>query len=197
MTAAMSDSSTPSNPDGGLRSNYRIALGAVACLSYAVHAIWHIASGTAWDALWICHLAALMIGLGMILGAPRLNAAGFLCSVLGLPSWLLYLLSGEPLIPTSLLTHVAAPLVGLLGIRSMGLPKGAAWLAIAIVVLLTLICTRLTPAEANVNLAHGPIEGLSLWRVKGSAHLLLLFAQWIAGLMAAEIAARSIIRRVA
>lgn len=165
----------------------RVVLGLVAVGGYASHAAWHVRHDTPWDALWICHVAALMIGIGMVFGFARLNGAGFLCAALGLPSWILYLLGGGDFIPTSVLTHAVAPAFALVGIRSLGLPRGSAALAFFLLIPLTAASWRFTPPDANVNLAFGPIEDLSLWSSGPPLHHAFLFGQWALGLVVTQL----------
>lgn len=186
---------TPAGPRRPRRA-MALVLGLLGVAGYATHAGYHILTGHPEDVLWICHVSALLIGLGLIAGSPLLNAAGLLCATLGLPSWLLYLLSGEPLIPTSLLTHVLGPALGLWGIRHFGFPRSAWWVAWILVGALTLLSRVVTPAAANVNLAFGPIKGLSLWSVGGPAHAALWMGQWALGLTVTDFAYRWILRRV-
>lgn len=168
----------------------RIVLGLVVLGGYGAHAAWHVRHNTPWDAIWICHIAALMIGLGMVLGLARLNGAGFLCAALGLPSWLLYLIDGGDFIPTSVLTHALAPALALAGIHSFGLPRGSAALAFFLLIPLTAASWRFTPPDANVNLAFGPVAGLSLWTAGPPVHYAFLFGQWAVGLVLTQLAWR-------
>ncbi len=100
--------------------------------------------------------------------------------------WVLYLLSGEPFIPTSPLTHVLGLAVGLAGARILGFPRHSWVVALAFVAVLMIGCRLFTPRDANVNLAYGPIEGLSLWSVGGAVHWVLLLLQWAIGLAVLE-----------
>ena len=159
------------------------SMGVAACAGYAAHAIYHVINGTPQDMLWTCHLAALLVGAGLLGRWSIVNAAGLMCLLLGLPMWLLYLFSGEPLIPTSLLTHVLAPILGFIGARAIGFPRHAWILALGFVAGIMAVTRFTTPSEANVNLAFGPMTGLSLWTVGGAAHWLLLLVQWALGLV--------------
>ena len=106
-------------------------------------------------------------------------------------------LSSEPFIPTSTLTHVLGLGLGIVGARRMGFPRQAWWAALAFVAGLMIFSRLFTPAEANVNLAFGPMEGLSLWKVKGAAHWALLLIQWAAGLAACQFGWRWVLSKAA
>jgi hypothetical protein len=181
-------------PRGGTGAG--MMLGVIGTSGYLTHAGYHVLSGHPEDALWVCHVAALLVAFGLIAGSSVLNTVGLLCATLGLPSWLLYLLSGEPLIPTSLLTHVLGPALGLVGVRRLGLARSGWWVALGFVGALTLVSRLITPEASNVNLAFGPIEGLSLWNVGGPAHLALWLGQWTIGLAAVQLVYGRIFRKV-
>ena len=67
-----------------------------------------------------------------------------------------------------------------------GIPRHS-WIWATLFVAITMIAARLfTPAEANVNLAFGPMAGLSLWRVQGVAHWALQLSSWAVALVVLE-----------
>jgi len=135
------------------------ALGIVAFLCYAIHGAVHVLRGTPYDLLWGCHIAALLVGFGLLLRNPTLNAIGFLWSCLGLPLWIIDIATGGEFIPTSPLTHLGAFFLGFYGVRRMGMPRGAAIKALAAMAALWAICRAVTPPAANVNLAFRVHEG--------------------------------------
>lgn len=168
-------------------------LGVLGCAGFAAHATWHILAGTPQDIIWVCNLSSLVVGVGLILGSPLINAVGLLGLTIGLPTWILSLVSGEPLIPTSLLTHVLGLVLGIVGARRMGFSRQAWWTALLFVEAVMIVSRLFTPEEANVNLAFGPIEGLSLWTVTGAAHWTLLLVQWTVGLAVVQFALRRVL----
>ncbi|HPN10957.1 MAG TPA: hypothetical protein PLA65_02780 [Spirochaetota bacterium] len=141
---------------GGKR---RIVLGSAAWAFYAVHAAALLYLGEWWGMFWGCHVASILIGFGLLLERPALNAAGVMRLVLGDFMWVLYLAGGGDLYPTSILTHVCALLVGLLGVRMMGVPRHAWALALSMMLALAAITRLATPARENVNLAFRVHEG--------------------------------------
>jgi hypothetical protein len=177
-----------SSPEDSPLTNQLPWLGALACLGYAIHAGYLIHSGNAHDAVWVCHISALVVGVGLIFRSALLNAAGLMCLSVGLPMWLLYLASGEPLMPTSPLTHILGLAIATAGMRQLGLPKRAWLVALSLVAALMVVSRLVTPAEANVNLAFGPMSGLSLWTAGGVAHWVFLLTQWALGLAVVQFA---------
>lgn len=133
--------------------------GLVAIVFYAIHAGQHLYHGRPEDLLWACHLGALAVGVGLVVVRARIVAVGFLWLCLGNVLWLLDLATGAELIPTSLLTHVGGFAIGLLGVVRLGLPRGSAWQAMLSFLVLQQLCRWLTPAAANVNVAHSVWTG--------------------------------------
>lgn len=173
-------------------------LGIIGCAGYATHAGYHILNGTPQDTIWVCHLSALLVGVALMIGSARMNAAGLLCLTVGFPMWVLYLFSGEPFIWTSPLTHVLGLVLAVLGARALGGVPPYTWAAAVMFVGVLMVVARVfTPAEANVNLAFGPMEGLSLWTVGGAAHWALQLMSWAVGLFVLELAWRRILRPAA
>lgn len=132
-------------------------IAAFAC--YAIHAAVHLQRGQPYDLLWVCHIAALLVGSGLLLRNATLNAIGFLWSCLGVPLWLVDIAAGGELIPTSPLTHLGALALGLFGVRKLGMPRGAAMKALAAFAALWALCRAVTPPAANINLAFRVHDG--------------------------------------
>ncbi len=120
---------------------------------YAIHAAVHLARGEPYDLLWGCHVAALLVGAGLMFRNATLNAVGLLWSCFGLPLWLLYTFTGGEFMPTATLTHVGGVVLGVYGVTVMGLPAGSAWKALTSYLELWAVTRAMTPASANVNLA--------------------------------------------
>ncbi len=134
-------------------------LGALPVFFYAIHAGFWVVRGVPENALWTCHIASFLIGAGMIFLRPRLAAVGLLWVMMGLPLWILDLSAGGEFLPTSALTHVGAPATALFFFRRTAFPRGSWWRAVLVLGLLVLLTRLITPAEENVNLAHGIWKG--------------------------------------
>ena len=138
-------------------------LGVIAIACYGIHAAVSVKRGEPQDLLWACHIAALLVGIGLLLGSVTLNAIGLLWSSVGTAFWILYLATGGELIAASFLTHGSALVAGTIGVRRLGMPRGAAWKAMAAFVLLWIATRVLTPPSANVNLAFAVYDGWQGW----------------------------------
>jgi hypothetical protein len=131
----------------------RRALAVIAVVFYALHASVHLRRGEPYDLLWGCHLAVLLVAAGLFVRSASLNAVGLLWACFGLPIWLIYTFTGGEFMPTATLTHVGALVIGILGVRLLGFPRGSAWKALAGYVGLWGLTRVVTPESANVNLA--------------------------------------------
>jgi hypothetical protein len=127
-------------------------LGLLGVVLYAGHAGRRALLGHPEHLLWMCHVGALLVATGLLARAATVNAIGTHWLVLGVPLWLADLARGAEFFPTSLLTHVGGLVLGLLGLRALGLPRGAWWTSAGALVLLAALGRALTPAVDDVNL---------------------------------------------
>jgi hypothetical protein len=134
-----------------------LAIAAFAC--YAAHAAVHLSRGEPYDLLWGCHLAVVLVGAGLLASSPAINAVGLLWSCFGLPLWLLYTFTGGEFMPTAVLTHAGALVLGVFGVRLLGMPEGVWWKALAAYVALWGLTRLVTPPAVNINLAFRVHDG--------------------------------------
>jgi hypothetical protein len=147
------------------------ALGIAAVAFYAAHATTYLLRRQPENLLWVCHLGALAVGVGLIAGWPTWNAVGAFWLVLGVPLWIYDLSRGGEFIATSTLTHGGGLAVGAFGLRRIGLPRGAWWKATAALAGANLLCRAVTPPGENVNLAHAVYRG---WESAFPSHFVYL-----------------------
>ncbi len=153
----------------------RVVAGALALLFFAIHAAALILNGEPYHLLWACHSGCLLLGVGLLASQPWLASVGLLWVLLGLPMWVIGLFTDRSYLLTSSLTHLGGPLVGIIGIRSLPLPRRS-WLAASVALLLLWIVTRVaTPPAANVNLAFRVWKGWESVFPSHVAYLLFLF----------------------
>jgi hypothetical protein len=137
----------------------QIGLGSLALLFYLVHALYWILEGAASNAIWACHLGALLISTGWLILIPALNAVGTLWLGLGNLLWISDLLAGATFYPTSALTHLGGIAVGIWGVAEMGIPKRS-WLRAALGLIPLWLATRwLSDPGENVNMAFRVYSG--------------------------------------
>jgi hypothetical protein len=117
------------------------------------------------ELLWLCHVASALMVLGLLAGAHRLVAAGFLLHAgFGTVGWLLDVLATRETTPSSVLLHLLPLVVGAIELKRRGWPRGIvlpAWLFFTAWVLMS---RWVTDPALNVNLSHaawGPLNGLT------------------------------------
>lgn len=140
-----------------------MALGAAAICFYAAHAVYYLYRRQPEHLLWICHLGALVLGIGLVMRQGTLNAVGTLWLLVGLPLWFYDLTKGGKVPPTSFLTHIGGPILGLIGVKKLGMPTGLWWKALVGIVPIYGLSRLLTPPDANVNLSHAIYPGSEAW----------------------------------
>jgi len=162
--------------------------GCIAILCYAVHAAFHLSRGEPQDLLWACHIAALLVGFGLLFRSAELNAIGLLWSSFGTSLWILDLATGGEWIPTALLTHVGALAFGILGVRWLGMPRHTAVKSTAGFLPLWALTRAVTPPWANVNVAFSVYQG---WE-----HTFTRYPPYFAMLLVIGFATFSIVERL-
>jgi len=145
--------------------------GLLALAFFAIHAVWGVSTGRPTNMLWACHLAALGVGVGILARAPAVNALAVLWFCAGVPLWLFDVATGGELLPTSISTHAGGMIVGLWGVRALGMPRGVWWKAAIGVVLLQLVSRAVSDATENANLAYSVPAG---WELTFPSHLAFL-----------------------
>lgn len=163
-----------------------LALGA-----YALHAAHKLEHGLFAEMLWACHVASLLIGLGILARSIPIVAVGTLFHVaVGFPAYLLDIIVLRSTTVTSVLIHTLPPLAGLaLMRRESPWPRWTPLAAGSLYVALIPISRWLTDPALNVNLAFrpwSPIAGLAaspwltwLANIAGMALALPAFDSWL------------------
>jgi hypothetical protein len=132
-------------------------LGAMGLSLYAAHAGRRALLGHPEHLLWMCHVGVLMIATGLLARAASLNALGTEWLVAGVPLWLADLAAGGEFVPTSVFTHGGGLVLGLAGLRCLGLPRGVWWKSALVLVALAAVSRLVTPAYDDVNLAFSAL----------------------------------------
>ncbi|WP_438011560.1 hypothetical protein WME89_24740 [Sorangium sp. So ce321] len=129
-------------------------MGGLAVMAFVIHGGNHVRRGSPQDLLWMCNVAPLLLAAGCFFAKPDLAAIALLWLAFGTPIWMLDIATGSGLILTTFLPHVLCPIVAVLAVREMGLPRRA-WLKATGALLALVGLTRaLTSPAANVNLSH-------------------------------------------
>ena len=123
---------------------------------YALHAAYFMAHGRPGNLLWGCHMAALGVGTGLLLRSPVFNGLGVLSLVFGTPLWVVNFTTGGEFLPTSMGTHLGGLALGVIGVRSLGIPRFTWVKLVGLTALLMALSYYVTPEVENVNLCRGP-----------------------------------------
>lgn len=151
-------------------------LGMAALACFAVYAGYEVRFGRIEYLLWSCNVATLLVAIGLLMHWPTCNALGFFWLVLGVPLWILDLLTGAGCHFFSIFTHLGGLLLGLAGTRLLGLPGGVWWQAVATLYLLHLASRWVTPEVENINLAYRVWTGWEAYFPSHRVYILLLMA---------------------
>ena len=143
----------------------------------------HVSIGRWFDSFWVCNGATLLCGLGLILRQTLLVTSGFVWLVPGTALWATEAtLLGSSFAPASYLLHISGFAAAVYGVRRLGAHPSGYLGALGLFVGL-LLCSRLLPAEANVNCAFGPRASWKVWAALDLPHhltvaLLALVVCW-------------------
>jgi len=153
--------STIQSVSGNLMSdkNYRIVAGALAIVFFLIHAAVLVRAGEPYHILWSCHLACLMVGIALLIQLPWLHAVGFFWLTLGVPLWLLNILTSHDYMLTSTLSHIGGIIIAAYGLRFETMPRFSWAAATAGLVGLGFVSRLATPQHANVNLSFAVWQG--------------------------------------
>ncbi|MGD2271049.1 MAG: hypothetical protein PVI06_11665 [Desulfobacterales bacterium] len=141
------------------KADYRIAAGILAILFYVIHAGVLIQHNEPYHILWSCHLGCLLVGIGLLMPQPWLMSVGFLWLAMGVPLWILNVLTRAELMVTSTLSHFGGLAIALYGFRFLKMPPFSWAASTAGLILLGFFSRFVTPRHANVNLSHAVWTG--------------------------------------
>lgn len=163
----------------------------------SLHMFSKLERGLLGEMLWACHVASLLVGLGMLARQTWLVATGTLFHFgVGLPAYILDVVVLRSTTLTSVLVHVVPPLLGLQALRRVqAWPRWTPLTAAALYPCLIPVSRWLTEPALNVNLAFRPWAPLAtvspspwlswLGNLVATAVLLPLCDRWVRRWLAA------------
>jgi hypothetical protein len=159
------------------------ALGFVPLACFVVHFSAQDALGTRDHMWWMCHVAAVVLGVSLLASAALWVRIAAFWAFLGVPFWIFDWIVRGSTTKSSIITHTLVPLVGLLALTQFRMPRPVFHTAAACAFWLVVqqVSAQLTDPRFNVNVAHRPyalwggdlVEPAWLWHVLAT---LLLFA---------------------
>jgi hypothetical protein len=156
-------------------------LGALPIFFFVLYLATAAQRGKAADSLWMCHVANLLLSIGMFSRSPRLVGIALAWIVLGIPLWALDMWRSGELTQASVLSHLGGLALGMYAAWRLRLSSNPWLAALFVFVALQQLCRWLTPEALNVNLAHAEYAG---WEGVFGGY----WAYWLATLLAAAAA---------
>ena len=138
---------------------YRLSAGTLAIVFFLIHAAALVRAAEPYHIIWSCHLGCLMVGIGLVIRLPWLFAIGFFWLTMGVPLWLLNVLTSHEFMLTSTLSHIGGIIIAVYGLRFIKMPRFAWAAATTGLVLLGIFTRWVTAPDANVNLAFAVWSG--------------------------------------
>ncbi len=106
--------------------------------------------------LWMCHIAALLLAIGVFVRLGIVVRIAAVWSIVGVPLWLIDVVANGAH-PASILSHIAVPVVGFFALREhRGPALPIAAYALTLFIIVQQVCRMLTPPALNLNVAHAP-----------------------------------------
>jgi hypothetical protein len=133
------------------------SIGTVLALLWAGLAWQKYQTAELFEMLWMCHVAAAMLALGLMFNWRRLSAVGFLHALaVGIPIYALHLLAGGATSFLSMCLHVLTPALGAYAWRGRALPRSTAWWGVICFAVVLMLSRVFTPEVLNINVAFRP-----------------------------------------
>jgi hypothetical protein len=146
-----------------LQLHANVALGVLMLVLFALKLLTDIAAGQAGNSLWMCHVANLLLGIGLLAHAAALMRVAVLWIVFGIPLWILDMIYTGQVSIASMLAHLVGLAVSVYALRLVGMGRRAWLFALVLLLIVQQLCRWLTPPALNVNLAHRVYDGATDW----------------------------------
>jgi hypothetical protein len=142
----------------GRRQNVRPLFGFAVLVTIALHTAHKLEHDLFGEMLWACHVASLLIAIGLLARQSSVVAVGTLFHLaVGIPAYALDVFVLGQTSVTSVLVHLVPPLAGLVALRHEAYwPRWTPLASGALYVALIPLSRWLTEPALNVNLAFSP-----------------------------------------
>lgn len=152
-----------------------------------------IADNKTYDIFWVCNLANLALGIGILANQARIIRPAAFWLLLGLPLWANYCITTGDYQFTSILTHIGGNLVALLALARVRVDQWSWAYAIAGFWVLQLFSRFFTPPDLNVNVAHNlrftisENTSMTYWQFWLASTLTYIFWLWLINRLSAKL----------
>ena len=130
---------------------------------FVAYAAVAVVQGRGWDALWICHVANVVLGAGILARRPLWVRAAVLLIIPGVPLWIYDMLVASSVEPVSIVSHLGGLAVGIPALVRLPSERRAWPVALGVFLAAQLAARLFAPPALNVNLAHGVYPGWERW----------------------------------
>lgn len=142
-------------------------LGLLPLAFFIARVIEYVRMGTPSQVLWMCHLANLMLAVGLFIASPLLIRIAVLFVIFGVPPWAIDMWVIWIVTPVSVVSHLGGLLVGMYVISKVRM-KPWVWSRAQVVFIgAQVVCRLVTPPALNVNTAHRIYD---IWKDTFSAY---------------------------
>lgn len=147
--------SSPQPPNEALPT-WQVVAGLCAILLVAQKLLHDWPLGLASNSVWACHVGNLFLGVGLLSCQPWLARLGVYWVVLGVPFWIIDVITLQSTTWSSVLSHLGGVSIAsfIVSGRSWRGQRHDPWVAWLGFLALQLLSFWLTPAALNVNIAH-------------------------------------------
>jgi hypothetical protein len=142
----------------GLAWRWRV-LGAVPLALFALYFLNASGQERAWESLWVCHVANLFLGLGLVFSSEVLVRSAALVLVPAIPMWIYDMVASQSIDPISLATHLGGAAIAIAAVAKVGMRAGTWRFALAVGLAAQVLARAFSPPALNVNLAHQVYPG--------------------------------------
>lgn len=155
---------------------YRLA-GLLPLSFFLVRLIDYIRDGTPSHMFWNCHVANLLLAVGLFFAVRGVIRAASLWLVLGIPPWIYDMFVINIFDPLAFYTHVGGFLAAIWIVSRIGMAQRTWIVALAAHLIWQQVTRVATPPVYNVNISQGPYQGFehlfsSYWQYWLAAALL-------------------------
>lgn len=161
------------------------AVASFAILAIGLHDAVHVTEGRYWDVLWICNVAALLVGPAILLRSPLLAAAALTWLLPGTVVWLAdSVIARSNILPTSYAVHLGGTAAAVYATRVSGFAQRGWLAALALLIGCVAASNLFLPGSTNVNAAHAIPNG---WSFLGGGRLTFAVTATVLSLAACAI----------
>ncbi len=152
------------NPKRDLTLRFRL-LGIVPLMFFIAHLLFYLTAPDyasthgVENMLWMCNVGNLVLGVGLLLGLPRVIRLAVIWLVPGLPLWVFDAILRGGLLFTSFLTHIGGLAIGLIAMRRVRADKWTWAYGLGWYLLVQQLSRLFTSEYWNVNVAHRAYPG--------------------------------------